>query len=212
MAKIEYHSAHFKIEPNRIILWEVLSAYLSKYINSEAKVLEIGAGYCYWINSIKAKRKDAVDIWEDMSKYANEDINTHIKDLSKGLPNFDTKFNNILASNLFEHIDSNSIVILLEDIFKNLEIGGRLILIQPNFKYAYKNYFDDYTHKTIYTNISLANLLKSIGFEIEIVKPKFTPYSMIGMNFTIPSFLIKLYLFSPFKPYAGQMLIIARKM
>ncbi len=92
-----------------------------------------------------------------------------------------------------------------------LRPGGRFIIIQPNFRHAYRSYFDDFTHRSIFTDVSLANMLKAQQFTIDEVRPKFLPYSMRDVSWTIPSWVVRAYLHSPFKPGAGQMLVVARR-
>jgi hypothetical protein len=92
-----------------------------------------------------------------------------------------------------------------------LRRGGRVILIQPNFRYSWRSYFDDYTHRSIFTDVSLPAMLRAAGFNIEKVQPRFAPYSMQGTRVPLTSWLVKAYLLSPIKPAAGQMLVIARK-
>ena len=53
-----------------------------------------------------------------------------------------------------------------------------MIVVQPNFRYAYRQYFDDYTHRSTFTHVSLANLLRSKGLRVLHVEPRFLPYSM----------------------------------
>ena len=91
------------------------------------------------------------------------------------------------------------------------ERGGRLIVIQPNFRYAAKHYFDDYTHRSVFTDVSLPNLLRAHGFAIDRVDPRFLPYSMRGTKLPIRRWTVRAYLRSPFRPMAGQMLVIAHR-
>ena len=62
----------------------------------------------------------------------------------------------------------------------------------------------------VLTDVSLADLLASRGFEVERVFPRFLPFSMKGRG---PrwGWLVALYMRSPWKPFAGQMLVVARK-
>jgi cyclopropane fatty-acyl-phospholipid synthase-like methyltransferase len=193
-------------------VWDVLTAHLSEYVSPEAHVLELGAGYCYWINSVRAARKVAIDIWEELPKHAAPDVHAVRHDLSLGLPILgDQHFDVVMASNLLEHFELDVTSRLLTDVFDCLYAGGRLIIIQPNFRYAYRHYFDDYTHRSIFTHISLPSLLRSHRFLIDRVQARFVPYSMLGSRFPIKPWLIRAYLRSPIKPFAGQMLVIARK-
>jgi hypothetical protein len=85
---------------------------------------------------------------------------------------------------------------------------GKLIIIQPNFKYCYRVYFDDYTHVQILTDVSLTDLLTSQGFQVGKVVPRFLPFSLKSRA---PkwSWLLRLYLALPWRPMAGQMYIVA---
>ena len=83
--------------------------------------------------------------------------------------------------------------------------------MQPNFRYAWRAYFDDYTHRSVFTDVSLPALLRAQGFSIDLVQPRFMPYSMRGSRLPITPWLVRPYLRSPLKPMAGQMLIVATK-
>ena len=85
---------------------------------------------------------------------------------------------------------------------------GRLILIQPNFRLCAKYYFDDYTHVTPLSDRSLADLLKVANFKLIDQQPKFLPLSLKSRGSRFTS-LVPLYLHSPWKPFAGQMLLVA---
>jgi hypothetical protein len=63
----------------------------------------------------------------------------------------------------------------------------------------------------VFTHVSLAALLRSRGFDIERSEPRFLPFSMQDRRWPIASWLVRAYLRSPVRPWAGQMLIIARK-
>jgi hypothetical protein len=54
-------------------------------------------------------------------------------------------------------------------------------------------------------------MLRSRGFLIDEVRARFLPYSMRGSRLPIQRWLVRAYLQSPFKPMAGQMLVVARK-
>ena len=85
------------------------------------------------------------------------------------------------------------------------------ILIQPNFRYAFREYFDDYTHRAVFTDVSLPALLRAEGFAVERVEPRFLPYSMQGSRLPVAPWLVRAYLRSPFRPGAGQMLVVAKR-
>ena len=207
-----YHDVHLTLDPNRAIVWAVLNGYLSRWIPADGRVLEIGAGYCDWINGVRAASRVAVDVWPDMPRFAAPGVEARVLDASSNLQTLGTRqFGAVLASNVLEHFSPDAVPRLIEDVAALLRNGGRFVIIQPNFRYAYRNYFDDYTHRSIFTDVSLTALLRSRGFHIEQCLPRFLPYSMKGIRLRIPRWLIRAYLHSPFKPRAGQMLIVARK-
>lgn len=222
-----YHAVHLPEHPARAVVWRVVAEHLSRWMPADANVLEIGAGYCHWINAIRgARRRVAMDVWPELPRHAAPGVEAVVGDVTKdlrrlggqeagatgasgppGAPAFDV----VLASNLLEHFEPAVSSSIVADVAAVLRTGGRFIIVQPNFRYAYREYFDDYTHRSIFTDVSLQNLLRSHGFEIDFCAPKFLPYSMREARVPISPMLIKLYLNSPIKPRAGQMLIVARK-
>ena len=207
-----YHAVHLTQNAARAVLWQALTEYLAQYVSPQAHVLELGAGYCYWINSVRAARKVAVDLWDELPQHAAADVQPLQIDLTRGLAALgEGKFDVALASNLMEHFEPDVAAKLAGDVFAQLNPGGRFILIQPNFRFAYRHYFDDYTHRAVFTDTSLPMLLAAQGFHIEKVMPKFMPYSLRDGKLPVKPWLIKAYLHSPFKPFAGQMLVIGRR-
>ncbi|MFH1783261.1 MAG: class I SAM-dependent methyltransferase [Candidatus Omnitrophota bacterium] len=209
MDKTKYFQNFFKASTERDKVWKVISAYLQRYIPGSSKVLDMGAGYCGFINNIKAKEKHAIDVFKDIEKYASKDVITHKRSVVD-IDNLDPAcFDVVFASNVFEHLSREDLERLLPKIKKILKPEGRLIIIQPNFRYSFKVYFYDYTHKEIYTADSLCAFLEEFGFNIEIRKDRFLPYTMDNKIPKVP-FLVRLYLIFPIKFFGGQMLLIAR--
>src|ERR1700743_2420930 len=53
-------------------LWRVIcSVFLSRYVRPSDSVVDIGAGYCEFINNIEAREKTAVDLNPDVARFAN---------------------------------------------------------------------------------------------------------------------------------------------
>jgi len=207
-----YHAVHLPEDPARALVWQVVADHLSAWIPAQSDVLEIGAGYCCWINAVRAARRVAVDNWPGFQSHAAGGVETQVLDLSTGLDQIGARsFDVVLASNVIEHFEPDAAATLVDGVAAALRPGGRLLVIQPNFRYAFREYFDDYTHRSMFTDVSLPNLLRSRGFQIERVEPRFLPYSMRGTRWPIAPWLVRAYLRSPIKPRAGQMLVIARK-
>jgi SAM-dependent methyltransferase len=207
-----YHDVHLTDDPNRPVVWKVLNQYLSRWISSNAPVLEIGAGYCHWINGVRAATRVAVDVWPELPRFAGPGVEARVLDASADLPSLGTgRFGAVLASNILEHFEPATASRVVEDVAAVLAPGGRFVIIQPNFRYAYRHYFDDYTHRSIFTDVSLPALLRSRGFSIDACEPRFLPYSMQGARTPIRPWIIRAYLRSPIRPWAGQMLVVGRK-
>ena len=82
------------------------------------------------------------------------------------------------------------------------------MLGQPNYRYAYREYFDDYTHVTPLDHMSLTQLLTVSDFQVTHVEPKFLPYSMKS-RLPTAGWLVSLYLHLPLRLSAKQMLCVA---
>jgi len=204
-----YLQSRYSFDKGRQKVWKAICEYLSKYIPCDSVVLELGSGYCDFINNIKASKKIAVDINSDLKKYCNPDIefiNSNVVDI-----NFQPDSVGIVfASNLFEHLNDKELDIIIEKILNCLNSNGRLILMQPNYKYSFRDYWDDYTHIKVFSHISLSDFLKSKGFKLLKVEKRFLPFSF--KSFLPKSyFLTRLYLRTKIRPFAKQMLIIAEK-
>jgi cyclopropane fatty-acyl-phospholipid synthase-like methyltransferase len=207
-----YHDVHLPEHPARRGVWQAIADHLSPYVPPGGHVLEIGAGYCHWINAVRAARRVAVDTWRDLPKHAAAGVEARVLDVTTSLGDFGAaSFDVVLASNVLEHFDPDTAGRVAAQVRTLLRQGGRVLVIQPNFRLAYRRYFDDYTHRAIFTDVSLPAMLRSQGLRVEAVHPRFLPYSMQGVGRPVPSWLVHAYLRSPVKPGAGQMLVVARK-
>jgi ubiquinone/menaquinone biosynthesis C-methylase UbiE len=210
MVKKTYFNTRFSFNAKRDKVWKYICGYLQRFIPENSKVLDIGCGYFNFINNIKAAQKHALDNAQQVVNFASKDVIFHLGSTSEMKDIASDYFNIIFASNILEHLSAEELKAAISQIKRVLKKDGKIIIIQPNFKYSYKVYFDDHTHKQIFTDESLCNLLEENGFVIFRAFPRFLPFSM-NSNFPKIGFLIWLYLRSPLRPFAGQMLIIAKK-
>lgn len=194
----------------RKVLWQALVTYFfQRDIFPEYAVLEIGSGYGDFINSVRCAKKYAVDAWAGAGKYLNPDItflHRNAWDLA-GIQ--DHSIDYVFASNVFEHLTHRQLASTIRELTRKVRPGGLLVILQPNFRYAFRDYFNDFTHKTIYTDIGLRGYLSHLGLEPVEVRSRFLPFS-INSRFPVVPFLIWLYLKLPFKPFARQMLLKMR--
>ena len=197
------------------ILWQVLiDDFLQNYVPSESAILDIGGGYCEFINQIRAAEKCLIDLNPDSKLFANPDVNVlNIDVLNLDNYHFISKqFDRIFISNFFEHLSNKEELIeIISFCFDALKPGGSLLVIQPNFKYSYKEYYDFIDHQLPITHLSLQELLETIGFEIDVMIPRFLPFSTKGRPAS--PWLLKVYLKLPFlwRLLGGQMFVKASK-
>ena len=205
----QYHQTRFTPDPRRGVLWKVLvESVFQKQIPANGVVLELGAGYGDFINSVKAGRRIAVDCWPDFKTHLAPGVEALVTDVTRLDAVPDNVVDYVFASNCFEHVSQEGLISCLAQLRKKMKPGARLVILQPNFKYCYREYFDDYTHIAIYTEKSLCDLLAANGFRIERCEPRFLPLT-IKSRFPVHPLLIRLYLASPFKPLGKQMLVCA---
>jgi len=210
-----YKSGQYDPDPRRSLVWREIIRFLSPYIPEGSVVVDLGAGYCDFINQVKASKKYAVDISPDLSNFAGagvEKINSYAWDLSS-IPSDSVDV--VHESNLFEHFIDEELEKTMAEINRVLKVGGKFILIQPNYRLQPDRYFDDHTHRKIFTDSSLESFLIENGFKIVLKMPRFLPQEMKDSSSFIPNFilplLIRTYIHLPFKPLAGQMLFVAEK-
>jgi len=171
-----YYQTRYSFDPGRKMVWKAICGYLAGYIPKESVVVDLGSGYCDFINNVDAEKKYAVDSDKNSGKYCNDDViflNINAWDIEFANDTIDV----IFASNLFEHLSDDELNKLLKRVFSCLKREGKLILIQPNYRYAYREYWDDFTHVKAFSHISLSDLLIAKGAEIVKMQRRFLPYT-----------------------------------
>jgi SAM-dependent methyltransferase len=204
-----YLESRFTPDARRNTVWVHIVTYLQRWWNPEtAAILDVGAGYCTFVNNARGARRVAVDVHSRLREHAAPGVET-VQASASDLDLFPTgTFDVVFASNLLEHLTRDHIRRALEEFRRVLRPGGRLILIQPNFRLCAKEYFDDYTHVTPLSDRSLGDLLTVAGFRVIHTEPRFLPLTLKSRGGNL-AFLIPLYLRLPWRPLAGQMLLVA---
>lgn len=205
-----YFETRLPEDARREVLWRALNRYyFDSVVRPEDCVLELGAGYGHFINNVRAAERIALDVWEDFPKYLQPGIRSHVGPVEDLSFLADSSVDYAFASNLFEHITQPALQTVLEQLRSKLRPGGTINILQPNYRFAYREYFDDYTHITVYSDKSLCDFLEANGYEVIDCQPRFMPLT-IKSRFKVSPILIRAYLMLPIKPLGKQMLIRAR--
>ena len=193
-------------------LWRVLiDGYVGQWIDESDTVLDLGAADCAFINNVQATRRIAVDTNPDVEHAAADGVDTIVGTLQEA--GLDAECDVIMASNIFEHLPSvDALLDLLESCRDALRRGGRLIILQPNFRYAAKQFYDHLDHSLPLSHCSLYEALTLVGFEVEKVIPRFLPYSAKQQRFS-PDWALRTYLRVPalWRVAGKQMFVVARR-
>lgn len=194
----------------RRAVWREIVRYASRDAGEVETIVELGPGYCDFVNQFPAKRRIAFDLNPEMKQFAAADVDwTQADALSVGdLPPGSVDL--VFASNFFEHLEMDAADELLAAIHRALRPGGRLMLIQPNHKRCADHYFDDPTHVTIFDDENIGPWVERAGFKVCRLVPGLLPFSMKNRTPKWP-FLVRLYLNAPIRPLAAQMYLVAER-
>jgi hypothetical protein len=205
-----YHGTRFRPDARRETLWATLcGSYFQRLIEPEFHVLELGAGYANFINNIRCRTRTAVDLWPGLPAHVASGVTSHVGAVTdlEFLPDASVDF--VFASNLFEHLTQAQFAEVLAALRRKVRQGATLNIVQPNYRRAYREYFDDYTHVTVYSDVSLCDFLEAHGWRVVECVPGFLPFSLKG-SLPVWPWLIRLYLRLPWKPLAKQMFVRAQ--
>jgi SAM-dependent methyltransferase len=206
----DYHRSRFAIDPRRDVLWQTLwRAFFRHRVPPNACVLDLGSGYGQFINNVVARRRIAIDSWSGFVAHLAPGVEAITGDVTDLSTVEDGAVDFAFASNVFEHLTKPQLASTLFALSKKLAPTGTLVILQPNYRYAFREYFDDYTHVAVWSHVSLADFLVTNGFEIVELRPRFLPLT-IKSRLPVWPVLIRAYLALPIKPLGKQMLVVAR--
>lgn len=207
----DYYSSRYTPDAGRAKVWRAIVGYIDKkYLKAPKDVLDLGCGYGDFINNVQCRRKTAIDLNPDAKNYLAAGIN-FINSTADNLAEIPSdSIDLIFTSNLLEHLTDDELERSAAEMQRVLRADGMVITMQPNYYYAYREYFDDYTHKKVFSHQSLQDFFTANRFKTVAVEKKFIPFSLKSR---LPKtyFLTRLYLNLPFRPMAKQMLGVFQK-
>ncbi len=209
-----YHRRFVRTAAYRDKVWKVLTReFFSRWVKSDDAVLDLGCGYGEFINNIPAVRKLAMDLNPDAPAHLAKAVEFLHQDCSAPWPLADNSLDVVFTSNFFEHLpDKECLNLTLRQALRCLKPGGRLIAVGPNIKYLHGEYWDFYDHHVYLTETSLGEAMEIEGYQIEIITPRFLPFTMVAAP-EYPMFFVRLYVALPWlwRFRGKQFLVVARK-
>ena len=195
-------------------LWGVLCrAFFQRYVKPSDAVLDLGAGYCDFINQIDCRTRYAVDLNPDTPAFAAPGVrviaapSTNLEAIPDGTIDV------VFASNFFEHLpDKDQFLATLREIRRVLSVGGRLLILQPNIRLLHGEYWDFVDHHLPLTDRTLVEALELVGLRPVDLRVRFLPYTTKS-RFPQYGWLVRLYLMArPLQWWFGkQTWLVAEK-
>jgi len=217
MNEIEFNYAHRFSKDERMQkneVWKVLCRhFFQRYVHKDDAVLDLGAGLCEFINNINCGTRYAVDLNPETVQLASPGVIVYQISSTDLSPIASSTLDLVFCSNFFEHLpDKRSMGQTLDEIHRILKPGSRLMILQPNVKYLYKEYWDFFDHHIPLSHISMAEALVSHSFKPTLVIPRFIPFTTKSM---LPKgeLFVQAYLMFPliWRVMGRQMFILAEK-
>jgi SAM-dependent methyltransferase len=190
-------------------LWRELVKWLSTYI--QGPVLDVACDRGHFIRNVTADERWASDI-RDVSAHLDGVQFVQASGLKLGHVLPAEHFRTVFMSNYLEHLRTgDEVVDQLKVAHGLLRPDGRLIVLQPNIRYAGAAYWDFIDHHVALTERSLAEAADLAGFTTERLIPRFLPYTTKS-GLPQSAALVRLYLRIPlaWRFLGAQILYIGR--
>jgi SAM-dependent methyltransferase len=216
-AATDVHGLHWprlsqRERERRYSLWRVLCKdFLQRYVQATDVVVDLGAGFGEFINQIRCAKKYAVDISEETGQSVAADV-IFLKQPSYRLDSIEDRcVDAVFTCNMFEHLRSKEeLVETLREVRRILAPRGRLLMLQPNIRYAFREYWDYLDHHLPLSHESMTEALELAGFVVTECRPQFLPFSTRSRLPQSP-FLLRIYLRLPVlqRLFGRQMFVVA---
>lgn len=149
----------------------------------------------------------------DAPRFLAPDVRFLQQDCSARWQCEDASLDVVFTSNFFEHLPGkHALKLALEEAFRCLKPGGKLLALGPNIRFLPGEYWDFWDHHLALSDRSLAEGLESCGFVVAENHDRFLPYTMVNRR-EQPLLLLSLYLkLRPvWKFFGRQFLVVAVK-
>lgn len=182
-----------KLAPDSLDGFKPRESYLKKIIkdhfpvDSSARILELGCGHGalqHYIALAGYSNSVGVDTSEEQIKEARRlgIQNVLFSDLSDYMKNMeDVCIDLLIIFDVLEHFDKDEISALIDEFYRVLKVGGKIICHAPNGEGPFGNFMRtwDFTHEIAFTRRSIAQIFLASGFsEVTSYEDKPTPHGL----------------------------------
>jgi len=141
--------------------------------NKDAKIFDIGCGmghFLYYLLKKGYHNIKGVDICREQVNAAKKLVSADIQkisDLKSYLSKSTETFDVITMNDVLEHLDKKEIIEVLGEVKNKLNPSGIFICRVPNMSNIFGIYllYNDFTHEIGFTEHSITQVLRSVGFE-----------------------------------------------
>jgi len=196
---------------------EKLINYLFKVFSLKegTKLLEPGCGRGEHLRLFKDLGLDVfgLDLSPESSKFS-PDLEINIFDAESGaIPFPENYFDVIYSKSFLEHIRNPED--FLKEAYRVLKPGGLIISMVPDWETQYKKFFDDYTHVSPFTSVSLKNIQLASGFrEVEVFKFRQLPivwkYPILNYFCAFIAFFVTVRTKVPFLRWSRELMLMSK--
>jgi SAM-dependent methyltransferase len=158
---------------------ELLTRYLvQRYgLTRSIKILDLGCGRGDFLRGfVKCGHKGYGIDQSLVAKSMCPEAEILQSDLEKDpLPYKDNSFDVIFSKSVLEHFYYPEKIVM--EIYRIIKPNGLVIIMVPDWESVYKIFYDDYTHRTPFTQISLRDFLIINGFkDVKVEKFRQLPF------------------------------------
>jgi SAM-dependent methyltransferase len=195
-------------------IWSVLCThFFQRYVRSTDTVLDIASGLGEFTRHIQAARIFAVDVNPDAASFLPDGSTFSLTSAERLDFLCDNSVDVAFTSNFLEHLPTKIVVdAVLREVRRVLRPGGIFIALQPNIRYAYREYWDFYDHHTPLSHLSCAEAFELAGLRVIELIDRFLPFSTKSALPTHP-LLVRIYLVCrpAWRFFGKQFLIVGQK-
>lgn len=168
----------------------VYEYYFGKHMPTKlaANIIDLGCGsgdFVYWLRTKGYENVKGIDISAELINIGTSlGINNIMcNDIFNYLAEKKVKYDLMIMRDVLEHFDREEIYNLIKLLYDNLVENGIVIIQVPNGQSPFlgKILFGDFTHQNAYTDSSINQIFKSVGFNnIEVFEATPVPKNFKG--------------------------------